>query len=165
MGKGAAVLIGIGYTYWVFYLMMWGFAAAVGGIVIGVIAVIFMLCCWINAMYKARYRYRNGTQLFAVAICPFTAALLGYMYNLVAKNWVQHTVINWWPEQGSWWDLICGIVFICGMAYLLFLTVAAPYFLGDNDPVMRLQALIVIHFDVIFAVTVHMLATAPHPSG
>lgn len=165
MGKGAGILIGIGYTYWVFYLMMWGFAAAVGGIVIGIIAVIFMLGCWGNAMYKARFRYRSNTHLLAVVICPFTAALLGYLYNLVATDWVQHTVINWWPEQGSLWDLFCGLVFICAVVYLLTLTVTAPYFLGDNDPVTRMRALIVIHFDVIFAVTAHMLFKAPHGSG
>lgn len=162
MGKGAGILIGIGYTYWVFYLMMWGFAAAAGGIVIGVIAVIFMLGCWFNAMFKARYRYRSSSHLLAVVICPFTAALLGYLYNLVAKNWVQHTVINWWPEEGSWLDLACGLLLIVATVYLLMFTVTAPYFLGDRSPATRAQALFVIHFDAIVAVTMHMLFKAPH---
>lgn len=164
MGKGAGVLIGIGYTYWVFYLMMWGFAAAVGGIVIGVIAVIFMLCCWGYAFSKAARR-NDSKHMRDVLVFPFVAAGVGYLYNLVAKDWVQHTVINWWPEQGSWWDLICGLTLIVAVALLIFGTVLAPYFLMDHNPEPRMLAVVTIHVAVVFAVTVHMLATAPHPNG
>lgn len=164
MGKGAGFLIGIGYTYWVFYLMMWGFAVVAGGIMLGAIAVVFMLSCWAYAISKASRR-NDSKHMRDVVVLPLVAGIVGYLYNLVARNWVQHTVINWWPEQGSWWALVCGLALIGAVALLLFGVILAPYFLTDHNPEPRMLAVVTIHIAVIFAVTVHMLATAPHPTG
>ena len=158
MGKGAGILIGIGYTYWVFYLMMWGFAATIGSIFVGA-AGLFAIIVWMLANIYKSYRGRRYDHVAGILATPLSGVITYFLYDALAKHWVQTTLANFEPTpKGGLVEVIAGLTLCVITFFLICCTFLTPMFLSWDHWFWWTWASMVVSIDVVIWLTLQYLA-------
>lgn len=158
MGKGAALLAGAGFTYWVFYWMVWGLVVVTGGIVVGAIGLIAIIVWMIINIYKSYQNYEYG-RIVGIIATPLSGVVTYFLYSTLAKHWVQTSLANFEPTpKGGIVEVTVGLSLCVITFFLVCCTFMTPLFLSWDHWFWWTWSSMVVSIDVIICLTLQYVS-------